>query len=347
MVKPFTVAALAKHLGGDIQGNPAQIITGIAPLQKAVSGDISFLDNPKYRVLLPQTKASAVILTHEMATKCPATAIIVPNPYLAYAKVAGLFEHKVDRKPGIHPTVIIGEDCEIDETATIGPYVVLGNRVKIGAHTLIEQGSSLADDVTLGSNCHFYPRVTVYHGCQIGHSTIIHSGAVIGSDGFGFAFHEGRFHKIPQIGTVEIGDDVEIGANTCIDRGALVPTVIGNGVKLDNQIQIGHNVEIGDHSVIAAGAAIGGSTQIGRYCRIGGLSGFVGHISLVDNVTIVGMSSVANSITESGVYASGIPAMPFSTWRRNATRLNRLDELNKRIAKLERLQGLKEEKEDA
>ena len=343
MNKSFTLAELAKHLGADLHGNPEMRISALAPLQSAESGQITFLDNPKYRSLLPLTKASAVILSADMLAKCPCAALIVPHPYAAYAAIATLFSHQPVIVPGIHPTAILGQACEIDDTVSIGPYVVLGDRVRIGKHAVIQAGTTIGDDVLIGTDAVIYPRVTIYHGCELGDHVVLHSGVVIGADGFGFAFHEGQYHKIPQIGIVQIGNHVEIGANTCIDRGALTNTIIGNGVKLDNQVQVAHNVEIGDHTVVAAGAGIAGSTKIGRYCRVGGLAGFAGHMSIVDNVTITAMSSVAQSINEPGIYSSGIPATPFGLWKRNMIRFQQLDELARRLMKLERQQNKKEE----
>ncbi|MFN7098396.1 MAG: UDP-3-O-(3-hydroxymyristoyl)glucosamine N-acyltransferase, partial [Gammaproteobacteria bacterium] len=227
--------------------------------------------------------------------------------------------------------------------ASIAANVVIGDEVKIGKNAVIQAGCAINSNVEIGTDTWLWPHVTVYHGTQIGARTIIHSGAVIGSDGFGFAFHQGKYHKIPQIGNVRIGNDVEIGANTTVDRGALADTVIGNGVKLDNQIQVGHNVEIGDHTVIAAGTGIAGSTKIGKYCRIGGLVGFAGHITIADQVNITAMASVAQSIDEPGIYSSGIPAAPFQSWRRNMVRFQQLDNIARRLKQLERKFGEQEE----
>lgn len=341
--KKFTLAQLAEFLSAKIQGDPSIEVTAIVPLQAATAGQISFLDNPKYRRFLPETKASAVILSEEMAEKSPCAALIVPNPYLAYAMTATLFDDKPQTKPGIHPSAVIGAHCDIDASVSIGANVVISDYVKIGKNTVIQPGCVINHDVEIGNNCWIWPNVTIYHGTRIGDRVIIHSGAVIGSDGFGFAFHQGQYHKIPQIGAVRIGNDVEIGASTTIDRGALGDTVIGNGVKLDNQIQIGHNVEVGDHTVMAAGTGVAGSTKIGKYCRIGGLVGFAGHITITDNVAITAMASVAQSIDEAGVYSSGVPATPFSSWKRNMVRFHQLDNMARRLVQLERKLGEKEE----
>lgn len=334
--KKFTLAELAELLSARVQGDEKIEIAGIASLQTAKAGEISFLDNSRYRKFLSQTQASAVILSADMASKCPCPALIVGDPYLAYAKTAALFEEKPLSQAGIHPRAVVGERCDIDPGASIGANVVIGNDVKIGKNTVIQAGCVINDRVQIGDNCWFWPNVTIYHATQIGSGTIIHSGAVIGSDGFGFAFHQGKWHKIPQIGRVVIGNDVEIGANTTIDRGALTDTVIGNGVKMDNHIQIGHNVQIGDHTVIAASTGISGSTKIGKYCRIAGMAGFAGHIEIADQVVVTAMSSVAQSITEPGIYSSGIPASPFKAWKKNIARFQQLDNFARRLISVER-----------
>ncbi|NNM58207.1 MAG: UDP-3-O-(3-hydroxymyristoyl)glucosamine N-acyltransferase [Legionellales bacterium] len=341
--KKYTLAELAELLSAQVQGDTKTEIVGIASLQTAKPGEISFLDNSKYRQFLAETQASAVILSAEMAPKSSCPVLIVADPYLAYAKTAALFEEKPISKPGIHPQAVIGEHCEIDPSASIGANVVIGNSVKIGKNSVIQPGCVINDKVVIGDDCWFWPNVTIYHATCIGSRTIIHSGAVLGSDGFGFAFNQGRWHKIPQIGCVIVGNDVEIGANTTIDRGALTDTVIGNGVKMDNQIQIGHNVQIGDHTVIAAGTGISGSTKIGKYCRIAGMVGFAGHIEITDQVVITAMSSVAQSITEPGIYSSGIPAGSFKTWKKNIARFLQLDNLARRLIQVERVLAKQDE----
>lgn len=332
----YTLAQLAEVLSAEFHGDPNTVITGIAPLQTAMAGQISFLDNPKYRKFLATTQASVVIIAPDLLEKSPCAAIISTNPYAAYAQIANLFAPTLKALVGIHPTAVIGQNCHLDPSVSIGPHVVIGDNVSIGKNTVIHAGCIIGERSTIGEDTIFWPRVTLYHDIEIGDRVIIHSGAVIGSDGFGFAFHQGSWIKVPQIGAVEIHNDVEIGANTTIDRGALENTIIDDDVKLDNQIQVGHNVHIGAHTIIAGGTGIAGSTSIGKYCRIGGMVGFAGHIEVTDQVAIAAMAGVAQSIDEAGVYASGLPAIPFQSWRRNAMRFQQLDAIARKVNQLER-----------
>jgi UDP-3-O-[3-hydroxymyristoyl] glucosamine N-acyltransferase len=334
-VQSYSLSEIAQKIDAKIQGNADIQITGLAPLQMAKAGQIAFLDNAKYRKYLQETQASAVILNPKEANNCPTTALIVTNPYVAYAKIATLFGYKPAHKPGIHETAVIGTDCVIDKTASIGPYVVIGNHVHIGANTVIESRCSLGDYVAIGNHCLLWPNVTLYHGVKIHNGVILHSGAVVGSDGFGMANDQGKWLKIPQLGTVVIYDDVEIGANTTIDRGALGDTIIEKGVKLDNQIQIGHNVHIGEYTAMAACSGVSGSTKIGKHCLISGMVGFTGHFEVADNVVITGMTMVSKAIDKPGIYSSGTAMEPHQQWKKNAVRFRQLDEMAKRIAKLE------------
>jgi UDP-3-O-[3-hydroxymyristoyl] glucosamine N-acyltransferase len=319
----YCLSELATRLGAELHGDPSCVISGVATLQHAKAQQISFLDNPRYRKYLANTQASAVILTSTDLALCTTNALIMDNPYLGYAKVASLFDQASKIKPGIHPTAVIAEGCVIDPTASIGPHCVIGEGTHIGAHSRL------------------YANVTLYQGVRIGDRVIIHSGAVIGSDGFGFAQNKGTWYKVPQLGGVIIGNDVEIGANTTIDRGALDDTIIADGVKLDNQIQIAHNVVIGAHTAIAGCVAIAGSTVIGKYCAIGGRASIAGHITITDKVMIAGGSGVSQSITEPGVYSSSIATVQAATsWNRNLMRIYQLDEMAQRLRKLEKvLQG--------
>lgn len=331
----FTLAAIAEHIQAEIKGDPSCEITGIATLQDAQPGEISFLDNPKYRRYLPATAATAVILKSDDAAQCPANALIVSQPYVAYAKTAQLFVPKAETCVGVHATAIIGEGCQIDPSASIGAYVVIGNRCKIGANTRINAHCTLGDDTCLGDNTVCHPRVTLYHQTQVGHDCEIHSGAVIGADGFGLANENGQWLHVPQMGAVVIGNRVSIGANTTIDRGTIGNTVIGDGVKLDNQIQIAHNVEIGENTAIAACVGISGSSKIGKQCILAGGVGVAGHIQLADNVIVTAMAGVSNSINQPGTYSGGFPALPNREWRRNTVTLRRIDKLVQRINYLE------------
>ena len=332
----YTLKELATFLSAKFQGNPDCSITGIGSLDKALPGQISFLKDSHYHKYLTTTKASAVIVKPEHASQDFENFIIADDPYLAYAKISVLFDDTPKVLVGIHQTVVLGEDCEIGLGVSIGPYCVIGNRVKIGVNTRIEAGCVIGDDVEIGEQSRLCAKVVLYHKTKIGKGALLHSGVVIGSDGFGNANEKGIWRKIYQLGTVIIGNDVEIGANTTIDRGAIGDTIIDDGVKLDNQIQIGHNVHIGAHTAIAGCVGIAGSTKIGRYCMIGGGVGINGHIEITDGVIITGKSAVGKSITKPGVYSSGIPAMPQLSWGRVLVRLAQLEDLVRRLNAVEK-----------
>ncbi len=339
MAQPrFLLKELAELLKAQLHGDPDSVITGVMTLQDAQLGQISFLDNLHYLKQLRQTRASAVILQAEHLPQCPAHALLVKNPYYSFALVARLFEQPDEFIPGIHPTAVIGNNCEIhpeacvDACAVIHSNVILKERVRIGPHCMI------GERVVIGADSRLYANVTLYTDTQIGERVTIHGGTVIGSDGFGFAQHQGAWYKIPQLGRVLIGNDVEIGANVTIDRGSLGDTVLAEGVKLDNQIQIGHNVQIDAHTIIAGCTGIAGSTRIGKNCRIGGGVCINGHLEIADAVSITGMSGVSRSIRRSGVYASSVPVQPYSQWRRNTVRLRQLDDMARRVKKIEQKQ---------
>lgn len=316
--KSYKLSDLVQGLLVEIQGDPDCVITGVAPLHQAESGNISFLSNAQYRKYLSASAASAVIVTKADAVLCKNVAVICDNPYYIYSQVAGFFDQRPATVPGIHPTAVIGADCQIDPSASIGPHCTIGDGVKIGANTVLDAGVSIYHRVTIGKRCR------------------IASGVVIGSDGFGFANQKGTWHKVPQVGGVEVGDDVDIGANTTIDRGAVDNTVIEDGVKLDNLIQVGHNVRIGAHTVIAGCVGIAGSTNIGKYCMIGGAANFAGHLSVADKVIITGMTAVTKSIREPGMYSSGIVgAVPNQEFLKNNARFHRLENLIERVKVLE------------
>ena len=332
----YTLKELAEILAAEYRGDANCSIVGIGALDKAEAGEISFLNHPRYYKYLTSTKAAAVILTPEDVEKYPGNSIIVADPYLAHAKISALFNDAPKSTPGIHETAIIGEDCEIGSDVAIGPYSVIGNRVKIGDNVRIDAGSVVSDDVIIGEKTRLYPRVVLYHKVKVGKRSLLHSGVVVGSDGFGNANEKGVWHKIYQLGTTIIGNDVEIGANTTIDRGAIGDTVIEDGVKLDNQIQIGHNVHIGAHTAIAGCVGIAGSTKIGRHCMIGGHVGIVGHIEITDGVIITGKSAIGKSITKPGMYSSGIPAMSHRAWGRVLVRMTQLEKIVNRLNALEK-----------
>lgn len=335
--KQFKLADLAKLIGAQLHGDGEQMVAGVAPLQAATSSDISFLHNSRYRQYLSSTKAAAVIVSLADAEFCQSSTLVVDNPYLAFAKSAALFSREPKTQVGIHPTALIEVDCHIDPAVSIGPYCVIGKNVTIQKGAILEAGCIIGNDVSIGENTHLWPRVTVYYGVKIGDRVNIHSGVVLGSDGFGLARENNEWRKIPQIGSVVIQNDVEIGANTTIDRGALGDTIIEEGVKLDNQIQVAHNVQIGAHTAVAGCVGISGSTRIGRYCMIGGGACIAGHLQIADQVVIVGMAMITNSITEPGFYASGTGFQKHHEWRKSAVRFRQLDQLAKRLKKLEAL----------
>lgn len=336
MTVSYRLSEIASQLGGRVLGDAAVRITQIATLETAQPGQISFLTNSKYRGQLATTRASAVILGEADADATELPRIVTDNPYAYFAKVSAMLNPMPKAVQGVHPGAVIGAGARIDATASIAATAVIGEGATIGAFSVIGEGCCVGANVIIGSHARLYPRVVIYHDCVIGDNLIAHSGAVIGSDGFGFAMEEGRWAKIPQIGRVVIGNDVEIGANTTIDRGALNDTVIEDGVKLDNQIQVAHNVRIGAHTAIAGCVGIAGSTSIGRYCRIGGSAGILGHLQIADHVEIAAFTLIGKSIREAGSYAAIFPFSRTEDWRRNTVHLRHLDDMAKRIKALEK-----------
>jgi len=334
---------IATHLGGEVEGDENLEITGLAPIEEAKSGDLTFLSNPKYVKFLERTQASAIILPKDMVCPPGKSVIRVANPYFAFAQVIPLFYPSKPFLPvGIHPTAVIGEEVLLGKDVAIGPYVVIGDRCRIGEGTVLFPGVILGEEVWIGSHCVIHARVSIRERVRLGDRVIVHDGAVIGSDGFGFAFEGGKYHKIPQVGTVIIEDDVEIGANVTIDRATLGETRICKGVKLDNLIQIAHNCYIGEHTAIAGQAGLSGSTRLGKYVRVGGQAGFAGHLEVGDFAIVAAQSGVDKSIPPR-VMVFGYPARP----HREALRfeagvhqipqvLKTLRELRKRIENLEK-----------
>jgi UDP-3-O-[3-hydroxymyristoyl] glucosamine N-acyltransferase len=314
------------RFGLELRGDPALRVSRVATLAQATDGSLSFLANSRYRKHLGATHATAVVVAPGDAAACPVAAFIDSNPYLAYARIAALMYPPAPVTPGIHPSAAVASDAGVAPSASVGPMCVIeagavvGARVRIGAGCTILAGARIGDDTQLMS------RVTLYPGVSIGARCLLHSGVVIGADGFGFAPDFGTWFKVPQAGSVRIGDDVEIGANTTIDRGAIDDTIVENGVKLDNQIQVGHNVIIGAHTAIAACTGISGSTTIGQRCMVGGMVGFAGHLTIADDVTITGCSLVSASIREAGSYSSGMPTVETRLWRRMVANLRRFGE---------------------
>lgn len=343
MDKEFTLKQLAERVGGYVKGDENQLITGIATLQSANETQISFLANPAYAKFLPETKAAAIILTEDMAEQSNANLLIHKQPYLAYATLSHLWDAfssaaltESESSENIHASAIIHETAVIASTARINAGVVIEAGAVIEEGVVIGSQSVIGADSRIGKETLLHAGVTIYHGVSLGANCILHSGVVIGSDGFGFAPENGAWKKIAQLGGVVIGDNVEIGANTAIDRGALDNTVIENGVKLDNQIQIAHNVLVGENTAIAACSAVAGSTTIGKNCVIGGASGVAGHLTITDNVHITAMTMVIKSLKEPGVYSSGTGVQPNAQWRKSIARLRQLDKLVGRIKTLEK-----------
>ena len=327
----FTLAELAELCEAGIKGERSREIRAINTLKSAGEGDIAFLANRRYAADLPGTRASAVILREQDSHACPASALITADPYLAYAKIAGHLYPRPGHRPGRHQSVVSGPGSEIDGTASIGAHVVIGAKVRIGAGTRIGPGSVIEDEVLIGPRCLLIANVTLCRRVRIGAGVVLHPGVVIGADGFGYALDHGAWRKIPQLGAVTIGAEVEIGANTTIDRGALEDTRIGPGVKIDNQVQIGHNVVIGADTAIAGCVGIAGSVRIGRRCQIGGACCINGHIEIADDVRLQGMSGVTQSIKSAGVYSAAMPAMENRAWLRNLARFRRLDAKSRKL----------------
>ena len=322
-------------LGGELLGAGSTRIHRVATLQSAGPGDLAFLSHARYRPLLRSTRASALILpsSEKDATSLPR--IICKDPYLYFAQVAQVFSPLERVTPGIHASAVVESDAIIDPTAQIGAGTYVGHLARIGAHTVVGPGCFIGIESIVGQSCRLNANVSIYHHCQLGSRAIIHSGVVIGADGFGMALKDGVWVKIPQTGCVVIGDDVEIGANSTIDRGTLDDTVIEDGVKLDNQIQVGHNVRIGAHSALAGCVGIAGSARIGRRCTLGGGAIVLGHLEIADDVHISAATLITKSIPKSGKYAGAYPFGEHRKWMRSAAALRHLDELVKRVEFLE------------
>lgn len=340
--KPLSLSDIADRLGARLEGDGERCISGLATLKDAGPEDITFLANRAYLKDLPGTRAAAVLLRPEDRDACPVTALVLDNPYLGYAELSRMLDPLINAQPsGVHATAVVAEDAVLGQDVSIGAQAVIEAGVVLGDGVTIGPGSVVGADSQIGENSLLHANVTVYHGVVVGKRAILHSGCVIGGDGFGFAHDGAGWRKIAQLGGVVLGDDVEVGSCSSIDRGALGDTVIGNDVKIDSQVQIAHNVHIGDHSALAGCVGIAGSTQVGRHCMLGGGVGLSGHLTISDGVQVTGMSLVTNSILEPGVYSSGTGAMENSQWRRNAVRFKQLDSIAKRVSRLERMSGEK------
>jgi UDP-3-O-[3-hydroxymyristoyl] glucosamine N-acyltransferase len=333
----WTLDEIAAQVKGKVHGDGSHQIEKVATLKKAEKSDISFLSNTKYKKFLENSRAGAVLVDIDSVSLVETNAIVVDDPYVAYAKVATLLFPRDKVIPGVHPTAWISPDSHCHNSASIGAHVFVDAGVEIAENVEIGPGCVIQQGVKIASGTRLTANITICTQVVIGKNVIIHPGVVIGADGFGIANDKGKWIKVPQLGSVEIGDDVEIGANTTIDRGALDNTIIATGVKLDNQIQIAHNVTIGEHTVIAGSAGVAGSTQIGKHCAIGGGTCINGHLTIADGVQITGMSMVTKSIKESGSYSSGIPAEPTQQWHKNVIRYRTMKKLEDRVKRLEAL----------
>ena len=330
----FRLDEIVSRLGGDLDGDGSVVISQVAPLASANSGQISFITSPKYKQQLRETLASAVIVPPEFARETLIPRIVHRNPYAYYARVVALLNPESPRPKGTHPSAVLHSAAP--PSASVGENVVIGHRVSLGENVVIHPGCVIGDDVSIGDDSVLYPNSVVYSSCVVGKRAVIQAGAVIGSDGFGFAKDGECWIKIPQIGRVVIGDDVEVGANTSIDRGALDDTVIGDGVKLDNQIQIAHNVVIGDHSAMAGCVGVAGSTKIGRHCTVGGAGMVIGHLDIADGVHISAGTMVTKSLRKPGQYTSIFPLQEHEEWLHNAAQIKRLAMLAEHVSELEK-----------
>jgi UDP-3-O-[3-hydroxymyristoyl] glucosamine N-acyltransferase len=334
-----SLGELAVRFGCELHGDPDRRVESIGTLGAAGPRQLAFLANPRLRTLLGQTRAGAVVLDAGSAADCPTAALVAANPHATFARIAALLHPTRQLPAGVHPSAVVGPGVLIDPTAAVGPLAVVGSGTRLGPRSSIGAGCVVGADVVLGADVRLVARVTLGDGVVVGDRCIVQPGAVIGADGFGFAAEQRRWVKVPQVGTVLIAADVEVGANTTIDRGAIGDTVIEEGVKLDNQIQIGHNVRIGAHTAIAGCVGIAGSAIIGARCQLAGQVGVVGHVSICDDVVVLARSVVASDIREPGVYSNTITAEKASEWRKIAVRIRQLDRIARRLSAVEHALG--------
>lgn len=334
-----SLGELAVKFGIELVGDPAAKVSRVATLANADSESLSFFANKAYREQLRQTSAAAVLVRPDDAKDCPVNALLADDPYLAYARIAELICPFPDLVPGVHESAVIAPSAKLPDSAEVAANAVIGHDCVVGERVYIGAGAVVGPRCAIGDDCRIYENATLVQDVRIGERCIVHPGAVIGSDGFGNAMSDGGWVKVPQLGGVRIGNDVEIGSNTTIDRGAIDDTVIGDGVRLDNLIQIAHNVEIGDHTAMAAFTGISGSTIIGKRCMFAGRSGAVGHVNICDDVVVGGATMVSKDIREPGFYTASFPAEKARDWKRMVARLRRMDELLRRVKRLEKSAG--------
>jgi UDP-3-O-[3-hydroxymyristoyl] glucosamine N-acyltransferase len=333
----YSLSDLSVRFGLELRGDGSCQIDGVGTLASAGPSEITFYANMAYREDLATTGAGAVILKAGDAEKCPGNCLVAADPYLAYARLAAIFDPRPAAPEGIHDSAVVSPTAKLGENISIGPHAVIGDACEIGNACTIGPGAVLYDKCRLGSGCHVHANVTLGYGVRLGQRVIVHPGAVIGADGFGIAFATDHWEKVPQLGGVVIGDDCEIGCNTTIDRGAIGDTVLEEDVRIDNLCQIGHNVQIGAHTAIAGLSGVAGSTKVGKYCMIAGGSGFSGHLEIADKTSLASDSRAYRSIRESGTtWSAQLPAQPIRDWQRNLSRLRKLDELARRVRELEK-----------
>jgi UDP-3-O-[3-hydroxymyristoyl] glucosamine N-acyltransferase len=340
---PARLAELAVRFGCELRGYPDALVERVAPLRDAGPGAISFLANPQYRRDLPGTRATAVVLDEASAAGCRVSALVVRNPYATYARIAQLLYPAPPVRGGRHPSACVEAGAEIDPSAWIGAGVFVAGGARVGRRVSVGPGSVVLEDVEIGDDSDLVARVTLCRGVRIGERCILQPGSVIGADGFGHARDSDGYVKVPQVGSVLIGNDVEVGSNSTIDRGAIENTVVEDGVKIDNLVQVGHNVRIGAHTVIAACVGISGSTTIGKRCMLGGMVGIAGHLEICDDVALTGRTAVFKSISKPGAYSGSLWADDAKHFHRNAARFNRLEELARRVRRLEGGRGSTEQ----
>jgi UDP-3-O-[3-hydroxymyristoyl] glucosamine N-acyltransferase len=342
-VRSIALSELAEQFGLECVGDGNAVVDGVGTLADATPSQVSFLSNPAYREQLASTRAAAVVVAAAEVENCPVSALVADNPYASYAHIAALFDPRRPLNPGVHASASIDADARLGKDVHVGANAVIGPGCDIAEACVIGPGCVLTADCTIGAGTRLVANVTVCDGVAIGKRCIIHPGAVIGGDGFGLAFDSGHWVKIPQLGSVRIGDDCEVGSNTAIDRGAIGDTILGDDVRLDNLIQIAHNVEIGAHTAMAGMVGISGSTKVGEYCLFAGNSGAIGHIRIADRTTVNFKSVVTRNITEPGTtWSAALPARPLREWRRTAARIHRLEQLARRVFKLEKRLGQQE-----
>mgnify|MGYP000303364421 CR=1 FL=1 len=332
----YTLAELAQKLGAKVNGDETVTVSRLATLEGAQAGEIAFLANSKYRQSLSGTQASAVILAEDMLADCPTNALVMANPYMGYAMVAQLLDTTPAPAKDIHPSAVVDASAEIGANVSIGANSVISAGVNLADGVCIGAGCFVGENAVIGENTRLWANVSVYHEVRIGRDCLVQSASVIGSDGFGYAPNQGQWLKIPQLGTVIVGDRVEIGASTTIDRGALENTVIGDGVILDNQVQIAHNVILGENTAVAGCSVIAGSAVIGKNCTIAGMVAINGHMEIADGCVFTGRAMVTKAIKEPGVYSSGMPCMPNKEWNKTNARIRKLDQMAQRIKTLEK-----------